>query len=174
MPSKRRKPEISTASLFQDKATKKAKTTQSTLLSCIREWAALLPAEPEDQELTTRAVRFEYFSSGITSLTANRRGNWATFFLDVMWLFPQGIKIYKFPVSYLASSSRLLFYSLHFSYNRFFSPFVPLCTINIYSHLDRASSMYGTGRPSNVYFPTARVSFFQGGFYLERPYPPRK
>lgn len=37
MPSKRRKPETSAASLFQDKAKKKAKTTQSTLPPRIRE-----------------------------------------------------------------------------------------------------------------------------------------
>ena len=71
MPSKRRKPETSAASLFQDKAKKKAKTTQSTLPPRIREWAALLPAEPEDQEPTSRAKRCESLSSGLTSVPAS-------------------------------------------------------------------------------------------------------
>lgn len=71
MPSKRRKPETLTASLSQDKVTKKAKTTQTTLPPRIREWGAVLPAEPKDQQSTFRAVQSESVSSGITSLSAN-------------------------------------------------------------------------------------------------------
>lgn len=48
MLSKRRKSKTSAAFLFQDNPKKKAKTTQSTLPPRICEWAALLPAEPED------------------------------------------------------------------------------------------------------------------------------
>ena len=50
MPSKRLKPQTSATSLFQDKAKKKAKTTQSTFPPRMREWAALLPTQPKDQE----------------------------------------------------------------------------------------------------------------------------
>lgn len=71
MLSKRRKPETSAASLSQDKAKKKAKTTQSTLPPRIHEWAALLPAEPEDQDPKSRAVRSESVSSGLTSVSAS-------------------------------------------------------------------------------------------------------
>lgn len=48
MSSKRLKPQTSVTSLFQDKAKKKAKTTQSTLPPRMREWAALLLTHPED------------------------------------------------------------------------------------------------------------------------------
>lgn len=71
MSSKRHKPETSAASLIQDKAKKKAKTTQSTLPPRIREWAVLLPPEPEDQEPTSRAVQSKSVSSGLTSVPAS-------------------------------------------------------------------------------------------------------
>ncbi len=71
MSSERGKTETSAASLSHDKATKKAKTSQSTLPPRIREWAALLPAEPEDQDPTVQAVRSESVSSGIITLPAS-------------------------------------------------------------------------------------------------------
>lgn len=71
MPSKRPKPNTSAASFFQEKARKNAKTTQSTPQPRIRGWAALLPPEPEDQEPTSRAVRSESVSSGLTSVPAS-------------------------------------------------------------------------------------------------------
>ena len=67
MPSKHRKLEI-TSSLSQGKATKKVKTTQSTLLPRISEWQGLLPAEPEDQQPTVRTMRSESLSSGISPI----------------------------------------------------------------------------------------------------------
>ena len=89
MPSERGKPETSAASLSYDKATKKAKTSQSTLPPRIREWAALLPAEPEDQDPIVQAVRSESVSLGINNSSSKPECH------SLIQVFTEAMKLWK-------------------------------------------------------------------------------